>query len=258
MEKIQNKYKVLGNEKLSPKYWRMTFDAPELAAQVKPGQFVHIRTDEDGLQPFFRRPFSVYRARKYVEIFYDVVGPGTKLLSLKKKGDMLDVLGPLGVPFVMPPADAKQIVMIAGGIGIAPMLILSDILKNKKYNLVLIFGGRDRGHVYPMQEFKDNGVKIHIATDDGSVGVKGRVSVLFDKIDKDPSRTFIYTCGPNPMMKAVQVFAGEHHLLGQAACEEIMACGLGACLGCSIETKSGFKTVCHDGPAFDLDEIKFH
>jgi len=80
----------------------MVFEAPELAAQVKPGQFVHIRTDDHGVQPFFRRPFSVYRAQKYVEIFYDVVGPGTKLLSLKKKGDMLDVLGPLGTPFTMP------------------------------------------------------------------------------------------------------------------------------------------------------------
>jgi len=258
MEKIQNKYKVLVNEKLSPHYWRMVFEAPSLAAEVKPGQFVHIRTDEQGLQPFFRRPFSVYRAQKSVEIFYDAIGPGTKLLSLKKKGDILDILGPLGTPFVMPPEGIKKVVMIAGGIGVAPMLILSDFLKNKKYELVLLYGGRDRGHVYPMQEFKDNGVKVYIATDDGSVGVKGRISVLFDKIDKDPKNTFIYTCGPNPMMKAVQAFAAEHHLLGQAACEEIMACALGACLGCSIETKHGFKTVCYDGPAFDLDEVNFH
>jgi len=255
MEKIQNTYKILANEKLSPYYWRLVFDAPDLAREVQPGQFVHIRTDEQGLQPFFRRPFSVYRAQQYVEIFYDVVGQGTRLLSLKKKGDTLDVLGPLGVPFKMPPEATKQVIMIAGGIGIAPMLILSDVLKNKKYELVLLFGGRDRGYVYPMQEFKDNGVKVHIATDDGSAGVKGRVSVLFDTIEKNPSRTFIYTCGPNPMMKAVQAFAGEHHLSGQAACEEIMACALGACLGCSIETKSGFKTVCYDGPVFGLDEI---
>jgi len=258
MEKIQNNYKVILNEKLCPQYWRMVFDAPDLAAEVKPGQFVHIRTDENGLQPFFRRPFSVYRAQKYVEIFYDVIGPGTNLLSLKKKGDILDVLGPLGTPFVMPPEKVKQVVMIAGGIGIAPMLILSDILKTKKYELILLFGGRNRGHVYPMKEFKDNGVKVHITTDDGSVGAKGRVSSLFDKINKDPKQTFIYTCGPNPMMKAVQAFAAEHQLLGQAACEEIMACALGACLGCSIETTNGFKTVCYDGPAFDLDEVKFH
>ena len=226
MEKIQNNYKVLVNEKLCPQYWRLVFDAPDLAREVKPGQFVHIRTNEDGLQPFFRRPFSVYRARKYVEIFYDVVGSGTKLLSLKKKGDTLDVLGPLGTPFKTPPVNTKQVIMIAGGIGVAPMLILSDLLKNKKYELILLFGGRNRGHVYPMEEFKDNGVKVHIATDDGSVGAKGRISVLFDKINWDPASTFIYTCGPNPMMKAVQAFAHEHRLPGQAACEEIMACAL--------------------------------
>ena len=258
MDKIQNKYKVLINEKLSPQYWRMVFAAPGLAAQVKPGQFVHIRTDDQGLQPFFRRPFSVYRAQKDVEIFYDVVGPGTKLLSLKKKGDLVDVLGPLGTPFEMPPPNTKQVVLIAGGIGIAPMLILSDVLKKKKLDLILLFGSRDRQHVYPLQEFKDNGVKVHIATDDGSVGSKGRVSVLFDKIEKDPDKTFIYTCGPNPMMRAVQAFAAKQGILGQAACEEIMACALGACLGCSIETKAGFKTVCYDGPAFNLDEVIFH
>ena len=94
--------------------------------------------------------------------------------------------------------------------------------------------------------------------DDGSVGIKGRVSLLFDKIIKDPQQAFIYTCGPNPMMKAVQAFAEEHNLSGQAACEEIMACALGACLGCSIETTKGFKTVCYDGPAFNLHEVKFH
>ncbi|MBF0512259.1 MAG: dihydroorotate dehydrogenase electron transfer subunit, partial [Candidatus Omnitrophica bacterium] len=89
-----------------------------------------------------------------------------------------------------------------------------------------------------------------------SVGAKGQVSVLFDKIDKS-GKTFIYTCGPRPMMKAVQAYARGYHLPGQALAETVMACGLGACLGCSIETTHGFKTVCHDGPAFNLEEIKF-
>lgn len=258
MEKIQNIYKVLSNEKLCPQYWRLVFDAPDLRQEVKPGQFVHIRTNEGGLEPLFRRPFSVYRAQKHVEIFYDVKGPGTKLLSQKQKGDTIDVLGPLGTGFVLPPVGTKQVVMVAGGIGVAPMLILSDALKKSKYEMILIYGGRTRGHIYPLTDFKVNGVKVHIATDDGSVGLKGRVSGLFDKIDINPDSTFIYTCGPNPMMKAVQDFAGKHHLKGQAACEEIMACALGACLGCSIETTHGFKTVCYDGPAFALDEVKFH
>lgn len=257
MEQIQNIYKVISNEKLCQQFWCMSFDAPDLAREVLPGQFVHIRTSE-GLEPFFRRPFSVYRAQRYVEVFYEAKGPGTQLLAQKKKGDTLDVLGPLGTPFVMPPEGVKKVVMIAGGIGVAPMLILSDILKKRKMELVLLYGGRSRAHVYPMKEFKDNGVKIHIATDDGSVGVKGRVSDLFEKVRFNSSDTFIYTCGPNPMMKAVQDFSIKNNIKGQAACEEIMACALGACLGCSIETTKGFKTVCYDGPAFNLDEIIFH
>jgi dihydroorotate dehydrogenase electron transfer subunit len=258
MEQIQNIYKVVSNEKLCPQFWRLVFDAPQLAQEVKPGQFVHIRTNEGGLEPFFRRPFSVYRVQRYVEIFYEAVGPGTKLLSLKQKGDTIDVLGPLGTPFNLPPNDTKQVVMIAGGIGIAPMLILSDVLKKRRVDLHLLYGGRTRAHVYPMKEFKDNGVKVQIATDDGSVGIKGRVSNLFDKVKFNPADTYIYTCGPNPMMKAVQEFANSNKIKGQAACEELMACGLGACLGCSIETKQGFKTVCYDGPAFDLDQVCFH
>ncbi len=258
MEKIQNIYKVISNEQLCPQFWRLVFDAPELVREVKPGQFVHIRTSPNGLEPFFRRPFSVYRALKHAEIFYEAVGPGTSILSGKKKGDTIDVLGPLGTPFVLPPEGIKQVVMVAGGIGVAPMLILSDILKKKKCELVLLYGGRTRGHVYPMQEFKDNGVKVHIATDDGSLGFKGRVSGLFNKINLDPQTTFLYTCGPAPMMKAVQEFAAANQLQGQAACEEIMACALGACLGCSIQTTHGYKTVCYDGPAFALDEVIFH
>ncbi|MBI4309861.1 MAG: dihydroorotate dehydrogenase electron transfer subunit [Candidatus Omnitrophica bacterium] len=258
MDKIQNTYKVISNEQLCPQFWRLVFDAPQLAKEVRPGQFVHIRTNEQGLEPFFRRPFSVYRVQRYVEIFYEAVGPGTRLLSRKQKGDTLDVLGPLGTPFALPPQGTRQVVMIAGGIGVAPMLILCDVLKNKKYELVLLYGGRTRGHVYPMKEFKDNGVKVHVATDDGSLGHKGRVSGLFDKIALDPQTTFIYTCGPHAMMGAVQEFAARHRLPGQAACEEIMACALGACLGCSILTKNGYKTVCYNGPAFDLDEVVFH
>ena len=258
MDKIQNIYKVISNEKLCPQFWRLVFDAPQLAKEVRPGQFVHIRTNEYGLEPFFRRPFSVYRAQRYVEILYEALGLGTQLLSRKQKGDAVDVLGPLGTPFALPPEGAKQVVMIAGGIGVAPMLILSDMLKKKKQELVLLYGGRTRGHVYPLREFKDNGVKVHVATDDGSVGHKGRVSGLFDKITLDPQGTFIYTCGPHAMMGVVQEFAAKQRLAGQAACEEIMACALGACLGCSIPTKNGYKTVCYDGPVFDLDEVMFH
>ncbi len=257
MEKIQNKFRVIKNEKLCPRFYRLSLQAPGLVKKIKPGQFIHIRT-KDSLEPFFRRPFSVYRAQNSADIFYEAIGPGTNILSEKKKGDELDVLGPLGNSFSLPPKGTKTIVMIAGGIGVAPFLIFSDFLKGKGYDLVLLYGGRTKGHIFDMKDFKKNGCKIFIATDDGSVGVKGRVSQLFGNIPLNPKTTFLYTCGPNPMMAAVQDFAKKNNLGGQASCEEVMACALGACLGCSIETTNGYKTVCYDGPVFDLQEVKFH
>ena len=111
--------------------------------------------------------------------------------------------------------------MVAGGIGIAPFLALSDVLKNVGAHgqaplreLILLYGGRTKGHVYPMKEFKENGVKVYVATDDGTAGTKGRVSELFTKINLDPTKTMIYTCGPNPMMAAVQKFCEKHNLKG--------------------------------------------
>lgn len=254
MEKLQNRFTIVSNRKLCPRFYRLCLDAPALRSKIQPGQFIHIRVN-DGLEPFFRRPFSVYRAQKHVEIFYEVVGPGTRILSEKRKGEDLDVLGPLGNRFMMPPPGTTRVAMIAGGIGVAPFLILSDALKGCGYDLTLLYGGRSGGHVYDMKEFKKNGCEIFVATDDGSVGVKGRVSKLFGKIGGNSVETFIYTCGPAPMMAAVQEFARKNQLRGQACCEEVMACGLGACLGCSLETTAGYKTVCCDGPVFDLDEV---
>jgi dihydroorotate dehydrogenase electron transfer subunit len=130
-------------------------------------------------------------------------------------------------------------------------------LKKKKLKTRLLYGGRTKKHIYGVKEFKQNGCEVFVATEDGSVGATGFVSKLFDKIATDPATTFIYTCGPTPMMAAVQEFAKTRHLRGQASCEERMACGLGACLGCAVKTTSGYKTACYDGPVFDLAEIVF-
>jgi len=257
MSKLQNKFKIISNERLCPQFYRMCIDAKSVVRNIKPGQFVHIRVSE-GLEPFFRRPFSVYRALKHLEIFYEPVGKGTKLLASKKSGEELDILGPLGNHFTLPPGGVKQVVMVAGGIGVAPFLILTDILKqNKKLELILLYGGRTKGHVYDMKEFKKNGCKIFVATDDGSVGTQGKVTKLFSKIHPDPDTTMIYTCGPHRMMAAVQDYAKQYRIKGESACEEVMACALGACLGCSIRTTRGFRTVCYDGPIFDLEEVIF-
>jgi dihydroorotate dehydrogenase electron transfer subunit len=256
MNKIQGQYKIVSNEKVCPQYYRLCVDAGILAKRTQPGQFIHVRVKE-GLEPFLRRPFSVHRAKKHVEILYDVVGKGTSALSQRKAGETLDVLGPLGNSFCAPPAGIKEVVMIAGGIGLAPFLFLCDVLKKKKFRMKLLYGGRTKKHIYGVKEFKQNGCEVFVATEDGSRGTKGFVSKLFDSIPTQAATTFIYNCGPLPMMAAVQEFAKARHLKGQASCEERMACGLGACLGCVVKTTSGYKTACYDGPVFDLEEIIF-
>ncbi len=255
-QEIQQTYPVTVLKKISGAYYRLSFKAPALAKALKPGQFIHIKVS-DGMEPFFRRPFSVHRAKAgIVEIFFEPVGKGSRLLTMKKPGDTLDVLGPLGHPFTMPPRGARQIVFIAGGIGVAPFLLFSDMLKGHRAQKVLIYGGRDKARTFAMNAFRDNGVKVLVATDDGSVGVKGRVPEFFDRINIAPD-TMIYACGPRPMLAAVQRFTMANDLKAEASCEEVMACGLGACLGCSIPTIKGYRTVCHDGPVFDLKELVF-
>ncbi|MBF0522193.1 MAG: dihydroorotate dehydrogenase electron transfer subunit [Candidatus Omnitrophica bacterium] len=249
---MRDTFKIVSNEKLCPKFYKLCLEAKSIAQKAKPGQFVHIRVNAE-LEPFFRRPFSIHRANKYLEICYEVIGPGTKILAAKKPGENLDILGPLGNGFMLPPQGIKKVAIVAGGMGVAPFLALTDQLK-KKYEIILLYGGRTKDHIFSLKAYKDNGCKIYISTDDGSVGTKGRVSELFSKIIPDAS-TYIYTCGPKPMIKAVQDFANKHQLKGQASLEEVMACGVGVCLGCATATIHGYKTVCHDGPVFELGEV---
>lgn len=255
MEKFQVTGCVVAQKKLTPHLYRLTIDAPSIIKKAQAGQFVHVRV-RDGFEPLFRRPFSISRAQKYLEIFYDVVGPGTRMLSRKVKGDALDILGPCGTAFGMLKKNIKHVVMIAGGIGLAPFMMLSDQLKTKDIKLTVLYGARNKDYVPSMAELKKNGCRVFIATDDGSVGVKGFVSHLFDRIPMDSS-TYVYTCGPKPMMAVVQDFAKRNDLKGQASLEEVMACGLGTCLGCATKTSEGYKTVCHDGPVFDLQKVIF-
>ncbi|MCD4780212.1 MAG: dihydroorotate dehydrogenase electron transfer subunit [Candidatus Omnitrophica bacterium] len=256
MSELRNIYKIISNKKVCPRFYHLKIEAPKLVKNVRPGQFIHIRV-RDSVEPFFRRPFCVYRAQDSIDILYEVVGKGTALLSAKKKNDQLDILGPLGNTFSMPPEGVQTVVMIAGGIGVAPFLFLTDQLKTRPVHLILLYGGRTKEHIFSLAPFKKNGCKIYTATDDGSVGVRGRVSELFFHVPKDSRGTWIYTCGPKPMMASAQQFAQEHQINGEASCEEVMACGLGACLGCATKTKEGYKTVCYDGPVFDLNELVF-
>ncbi len=254
MKKIQLKARIIANKKVSSSHYRLILEQKDILRKARPGQFVHVRVNE-GLDPYFRRPFSISRAQEHLELLYAVVGRGTEILSRKKAGDELDLLGPLGNHFCMPPKGTRNVVMIAGAIGIAPFFMLSDYLRDKNYELTLLYGAKTKTQILPMRSLKDNGCRVYIATDDGTQGIKGRVSELYAKIPIDTQKTFIYACGPKPMIDSVLAFAHPNHLKGQVSAEEIMACGIGVCLGCATKTKTGYKTVCKDGPVFDLNEF---
>ncbi len=254
MHKVHFTAEIRSNKKICPKYYRLSLDAKGIVKKVKPGQFIHLRVTQ-GLNPFFRRPFSIFQAKKTCDILYEVVGQGTQILAEKKKGEHLDVLGPLGHGFSLPQRRIKQIIMVAGGVGIAPFLILSDALKEFRGRKILLYGARSKGHIFPFKGFRDSGVKTQISTNDGSVGHKGYVTELLSELKVNPKEAFLYACGPRPMLRAVSQYALEKQIAAEGSFEEVMACGLGACLGCAIKTKQGYQTVCRDGPVFKFEDI---
>jgi len=269
---LQRKAKILSNQPVGKNYFRLKFTWPQLAKEAKPGQFIQVRID-DSLEPLLRRPFGIHRiCGNGIEILYEVVGKGTEKLSRKKPGEILDILGPLGNGFKMPTPYLPRrqagtlhptpCILVAGGIGVAPLTFLAERLakgKNKKAKLktLVLIGAKTKNHILCADEFKKLGCEVKIATDDGSLGYKGYVSGLL----KHTLSTFhgpwsmVYSCGPRPMLKEVSKICITRNIRCQASFEENIACGIGACLGCAIKTKAGFKRVCLDGPVFDIKEV---
>ena len=260
------KSKILSNKEIAPGYFRMVLDAPYIAKHAKPGQFVQVRCS-DGVEPLLRRPFSIHRVAvignrlSVIEILYEVIGKGTEILSKKNKGDFVDVLGPLGNGFSLPSAISHKpsAILIAGGIGVAPLVFLAEELARKKARTIVLIGARTKNLILCKKDLKKIGTEVHIATDDGSHGCKGFVSELFQKVlrtTNNEQRTTIYACGPTPMLKCIADMCKGQKLKCQVSLEEMMACGIGACLGCAVKVKGGgYKLACKDGPVFNADEI---
>jgi len=250
---FQAKAKVLNNKRVKEHYFHCALRLPEISRIVGPGQFVNIKTTE-GLQPLLRRPLSIYRAKGVnIEILYEVVGKGTQLLSQKKSGEILDIIGPLGNGFNL--RVTKLPVLVAGGIGVAPLLFLAERLVASK-PLVLI-GARTKDHILCEKELKKLGCSVKIATDDGSRGYKGKVTELLKHLlpTINYKLSTIYACGPKPMLRTIAEISKSRKIPAQISMEEHMACGIGACLGCVIKTKEGYKRVCKEGPVFDVKEV---
>jgi dihydroorotate dehydrogenase electron transfer subunit len=259
---------VIANRRLSPDYNVLAFDAPDLAASVRPGQFVMVKTSR-GLDPLLRRPFSVFevlrgadgRARGF-SIFNKAIGTGTRLLSDVEAGARLNVLGPLGRPFepVDPPAEAW---MIAGGVGLAPFVTLAEALASRGTPTTLFYGARRGDELYCVDLFETLGVRVVLATEDGSLGARGRITLPLEQALRDRplgQPVKLYACGPTPMMRACASLAERHGRACDVSLEQVMGCGLGGCYSCVVKARTGdgaphHTRTCIDGPVFDAARI---
>lgn len=238
--------------------------APLLGA--KPGQFVMLR-GEWGRDPLLPRAFSILRTHGdgTADILVKAVGRGTRLLELAREGSPLSVLGPLGRPFPAPEVGRADL-LVAGGVGLAPLLWHAEVAAAVGVQTELFYGARTAADLVLLDEIARAGCRVHLATEDGSAPAghdvtRGRVTAALEArlgLGALGPRPQVLTCGPNPMMRAVVELARKHDLPSWVSVEGEMACGIGACLGCALPLTDGskpFAYACTDGPVFEADRV---
>lgn len=247
------------------------FASPELVRNADPGQFVMLRCVEpkrgNGEQaivaslpddPLLPRPMSLHRVRQAADgqqwsILYDVVGRGTAWLASRRSGDLIFCWGPLGKGFRVRPT-SQQLLLVAGGIGAAPLVWLADEAVAQGKSVTLILGGRSADQIYPAS-FLPQEVEVVVTTEDGSLGQRGLATEAFAEHLEWCDQAF--ACGPNAMFQAMSDIVRRSHVRRpvQVLLEEYMGCGTGMCYGCAIETRRGMQLVCRDGPRFELRDV---
>lgn len=269
---IQTDGIILSNRRIKPLYFLLEIDCPQIAGETKPGQFVMLRTSDDG-PPLLRRPFSIYRSypehhhekrkRGHLLILYKMVGQGTRKMTAFKKGERVNLIGPLGNGFALPPLPSSApAILIGGGVGMASLSSLSETLRPGQ--LSVFIGGKTKDDILCENDFRGGkGSKVFIATEDGSRGRKGMVVPLFfsemKRFDQNES-CYVFICGPDPMVKALSRGIKSEKWIIQASMEARMGCGIGACWGCVIKTtdpQTPYQRVCHTGPIFNIREIEW-
>ncbi len=248
------KAKILDNVEIAPGIYKMILLAEEIVIEAKPGQFVNIYCNHPGrLLP---RPISICEINteeKTLTIVYAVLGKGTETLSEMKVNEWIEVMGPLGNGFEISD-DIKNPIVIGGGVGTPPLL---ELVKQLKGNVEVYLGFRNKPIL--VEAFKAYGAKVYIATEDGSLGTKGNVMDIIK--ERNPKGDMIYGCGPKPMLKSIVEWAKLKEVKAQVSMEERMACGIGACLGCTCKTKKKEEAdwqnrrICKDGPVFWSNEV---
>ncbi|MBR0535644.1 MAG: dihydroorotate dehydrogenase electron transfer subunit [Clostridia bacterium] len=239
----QSIFTITENTQLTATVFRMKLKG-DVSDITSSGQFVNIKLD--GL--YLRRPISVCDCEDDVlTLIYKVVGKGTEQMAKMQAGEKLDILTGLGNGYNTELSGDKP-VLLGGGVGVPPLYMLCKklIAQGKAVSVVLGFNTKDE--IFCEEDFKALGAKVYVATADGSYGIKGFVTDALKEIDY----TYFYTCGPEPMLKALYKATQTS---GQFSFEERMGCGFGACMGCSCKTVSGYKRICKDGPVLEKEEI---
>jgi len=254
---------LINSERLSSDIVRLTILAPAIAGQALPGQFVTIKAG-GGFDPLLRRPFSIHQVKDdgSLQVLFKVLGKGTKSLAEMRAGETINLVGPLGNHF----RTGEAMCLVGGGLGIAPLLFLTRSLLARPTppSLTLVLGARDRQELTALsQGFLDLGITVHLTTDDGSLGHHGLVTDLLPSLLGDDKEWQVCSCGPYPMLRAVADLCSRQGWPCQVSLETMMACGISACLGCTVEAsgnndKAGqYLHVCKDGPVFYAGEIKW-
>lgn len=254
---------IISNRCLKGDYYQAVFYNPEIAAKAIAGQFVHVQITQKSAN-ILRRPFSINNTdpeQGTVQITYKVVGSGTEVLSQLAPGAVCDLMGPLGNGYKMP-ADDEIPVMIAGGYGTAAMYMISKLAKNKG---MLLVGARGDADLILLEDYQANGTEVKVATNDGSVGTQGFVTVLLDELLKNPvpgKKYRFYACGPTPMLMAAgKMLCAAGREDGELSLDHVMCCGVGACFACVVKVKDGdtfrYARSCSEGPVFSAGEVYY-
>lgn len=259
---------IIENICVAQDHFRMTLKLPTSFATPQPGQFVMIRDPERG-EPLLSRPFGVYGFRReeegaILDLLCRIAGRGTSLFSNMKPGASLHVLGPLGRGFTLP-EKMTQVILLAGGVGVAPLVYLlhEGLLKNNgQVRAITAYIGARTCELLTGLDRLENFCNVRIATDDGSRGHHGLVTDLLNREIGDcrPEETMIYACGPSAMLMALGSMIAQSTIRCEVSLEERMACGMGACMGCAVaiadeQGKRDYARVCHEGPVFDIRRI---
>lgn len=253
-KRIEN-FRIRENKRLDKDIFVLEVAGESKLPELKPGQFVQVKI-ENSPETFLRRPLSIHDVdykKNTIKFLIQIAGKGTEKLSRIRIGETINLIYPLGNSFSLP-LMGEKLLLVGGGCGVAPLLFLGKYLKLKGHIPEILLGFKDKEHIIEYDDYKTIG-KTYLTTEDGSCGEKGLVTD--HPVLRQGSYDRIFCCGPEPMLKAVSSFCFNNKIECEVSLENLMACGIGVCLCCVVDTQRGHLCTCTDGPVFNIKDLKW-